>query len=253
MFGELPPPLANLSISTSDDQEDFRQSAVEHISVLFGRISTVLAHACAYMSQVARYSIRVSTISSTPTLLYKWNACVEESGLLASSAAHYRGVWWVSNAPSPRSRRRGQYCCCTGEIWSHYLYPSNHYKFAQGEDLHSRWVVSGTRRARSYVSGQQVDAIYHRFVVVPTPPYTSLDQGHLSRSHAVSYFLQKHCLSPAPRSIRRVVLFTRCAHECLVRDGPTSIAFTPSPLHWSLHRLTTTALGTHCFPYSHPL
>ncbi len=101
------PPASLFPFSASDNMEAPRPSAVEDISLLSGRKSTILGDTCAYMSQVATYCLRVSTSSSTPTVLHRWNAHLEESGLLASSTAHRRRVWGVSNAQSARSRGRG--------------------------------------------------------------------------------------------------------------------------------------------------
>jgi hypothetical protein len=101
----IPASLANVFLfSTRDDREAFRRSASEHISLLSRCLSTILAQAHTYMSQVETYRICVSTTlrlrlfctHGTPVLktLDCWPTLpivVQYGGPRSSLSAGYRG------------------------------------------------------------------------------------------------------------------------------------------------------------------
>jgi len=102
----IPAPLANFFLfSTSDNRDAFLRSTSEHISLLPGFLSTILAQVCAYMSQVAKYRICVSKGSTPSTVLYARNACVEDSRLLPVARPACRcAVRGISSARCAGSR-----------------------------------------------------------------------------------------------------------------------------------------------------
>ena len=94
--------------STSDDREAFRRFVSEHISLLSGRLSAILAEAHTYMSQVETYCVCVPTSSTSSTVMHVRNTCTGDSRFLAHSA--YRcSVRGTASSLSASCRRRGQY------------------------------------------------------------------------------------------------------------------------------------------------
>ena len=83
----MPSSLANsFLISTSDDREAFRRCDSEHISLLSGRLSAILAEAHTHMSQVETYYVCVPTSSTSSTVIHARSTCTGDSRLLAHSA-----------------------------------------------------------------------------------------------------------------------------------------------------------------------
>ena len=108
----LPPPailepLSNLFLFSTmrNDQEAFRRDPSDHISLLSRFLSTKLAKACAYMSQVATYCIRISMVSSPPPIFYARNACTGDPTSLARPA-YRRRVRGISSVQPAGSRGR---------------------------------------------------------------------------------------------------------------------------------------------------
>jgi hypothetical protein len=87
----MPGPFVNFLLSTRDDCETFRRCASEHIASLCGYISTILADACAYMSQVATYRICISQALHL-RLVFKPGTPVLKSFKLFSSLPYHHRV-----------------------------------------------------------------------------------------------------------------------------------------------------------------
>jgi hypothetical protein len=116
LLSPMPASLSNLILfSSRDDREAFRRCASQYISLLSGCLSTILAHAFTYMSQVETYRICVSTSSTSSTIFYERNACAEDSRLLAHPA-YRRAVQGTFSSLSASYRGRGQYHGCTEAV-----------------------------------------------------------------------------------------------------------------------------------------
>jgi hypothetical protein len=85
-------PLANFfPFSTSYDRQSSLQSTSEDFLLLSGSLPTILACACAYLSQMATNLLWVFS-----TVLHAQNASLEDSRLLARPA-YRRGVRGISS------------------------------------------------------------------------------------------------------------------------------------------------------------